>query len=387
MPRRLLPLWLLLLASAAQAQFPDGEVLDTGVVRFEMFDNGELGTTVGIGTGLVFEDVNGLFEGTFLVGRSPTQVSGEAYDGPHPDKQEWVNTEPLAAVAPPPGFDLAYRTRFDDSGAQGGGPLGLAVTATAFARMGDPFVFVRFEIENASGTDLSGLHPGIFADWDLDAGISWFNMACFDKATRLLYAWDISGLNPNHYGQLTIDPPDEDHAVTGTSYDVLPGDSILYRGLTRMEPCPDVGADRRTVLGIGPIDLAAGESATVTFAFVAGGSESEILANAAAAQGLFPTAAEPPEPVGGVALLPPAPNPARSTTALSFSLDRPLPIRLSVHDALGREVAVLLDGARAAGQHRVRWDAPALPAGVYLVRLEAGGARLTQRVVLRRERP
>jgi hypothetical protein len=56
--------------------------------------------------------------------------------------------------------------------------------------------------------------------------------------------------------------------------------------------------------------------------------------------------------------------------------------RLSVLDARGREVAVLLDGRLAAGPHAATLDAARLPAGPYIFRLEAGGRMMTQSAVL-----
>jgi hypothetical protein len=47
---------------------------------------------------------------------------------------------------------------------------------------------------------------------------------------------------------------------------------------------------------------------------------------------------------------------------------------------LGREVGVLLDGVRKAGWQEVTWQATG-PAGVYVVRLDAGGRRAVRTVV------
>ena len=76
------------------------------------------------------------------------------------------------------------------------------------------------------------------------------------------------------------------------------------------------------------------------------------------------------------------PNPFNPTTAISFELAQSGPVRLTVHDLLGREVAVLVDGVRPAGHHQVRFDASAEASGLYLYTLETPTSRLTRRMLL-----
>lgn len=83
-----------------------------------------------------------------------------------------------------------------------------------------------------------------------------------------------------------------------------------------------------------------------------------------------------------------APNPFNPRTRIAFDVgDRPVRARLAVYDASGRLVHVLADGELAAGRHEVGWDgsgdggAP-LPSGVYLYRLDAGGATEVRRMTL-----
>ena len=73
------------------------------------------------------------------------------------------------------------------------------------------------------------------------------------------------------------------------------------------------------------------------------------------------------------------PNPFAASATVEYTVGRATDLRLSVYDVLGRRVAVLAEGAHAAGTHRARLDGPALASGVYLVVLEAdGGAAHTQ---------
>ncbi len=74
----------------------------------------------------------------------------------------------------------------------------------------------------------------------------------------------------------------------------------------------------------------------------------------------------------------PSPNPSSGAVRVGYSLAQAGRARLSVYDMLGREVAVLEDGAQPAGTHAAALDATRLPSGAYLVRLEAGGVVAVQ---------
>ena len=94
----------------------------------------------------------------------------------------------------------------------------------------------------------------------------------------------------------------------------------------------------------------------------------------------MPTAGEAGPEAGPVTLLPAAPSPFRTATALRFRLDAPAAVRLDVVDVLGRRV-LSASGAYGPGEHAVPLDGAALAPGVYVVRLEAGGIVRTQTVV------
>ena len=76
------------------------------------------------------------------------------------------------------------------------------------------------------------------------------------------------------------------------------------------------------------------------------------------------------------------PNPFRDATTVRFSLAEAGDVALDVYDALGRRVATLAEGARAAGDHTARWDAADVAPGLYVVRLRAGDAVATHRVTV-----
>jgi len=81
------------------------------------------------------------------------------------------------------------------------------------------------------------------------------------------------------------------------------------------------------------------------------------------------------------------PNPFAGATTLCYELPKSGCVRLSVSDAAGRTVRVLVDGVAQPGRHSVCWDGRgehgmALRSGVYFCNLETGGKRLTRKVVL-----
>ena len=67
------------------------------------------------------------------------------------------------------------------------------------------------------------------------------------------------------------------------------------------------------------------------------------------------------------------PNPFNPQTTIGFTLPSASDVRLVVYDALGREVARLVEGELGAGLHEARFDGGSLASGLYLYRLVASG--------------
>ena len=83
------------------------------------------------------------------------------------------------------------------------------------------------------------------------------------------------------------------------------------------------------------------------------------------------------------------PNPFNPRVTISFAVDAPQRLRVSVHDARGREVIRLADSRYEAGEHELVWDGRAAdgrqaPTGVYFLHLRGDVERDTVKLSLLR---
>jgi glucuronoarabinoxylan endo-1,4-beta-xylanase len=80
------------------------------------------------------------------------------------------------------------------------------------------------------------------------------------------------------------------------------------------------------------------------------------------------------------------PNPFSGSTAISFALDAPAQIMLTIHDVLGRQVRHISLGIKPAGAFDVSWDGTSdsgerVATGVYLCRLQAGARSQVRKMI------
>jgi hypothetical protein len=76
------------------------------------------------------------------------------------------------------------------------------------------------------------------------------------------------------------------------------------------------------------------------------------------------------------------PNPFNPTTTISFGLQNKSNVKITILNAIGEEVAVVLNEGREAGFHQVEFNAMNLPSGVYFYQLRAGSFVETKKMIL-----
>jgi hypothetical protein len=76
------------------------------------------------------------------------------------------------------------------------------------------------------------------------------------------------------------------------------------------------------------------------------------------------------------------PNPFSATTNIEYGIPNEGYITLNVYNALGEEVATLVNGNVTVGTHNVLFDASGLPGGVYFYKVSAGESILMNKMFI-----
>jgi hypothetical protein len=91
-----------------------------------------------------------------------------------------------------------------------------------------------------------------------------------------------------------------------------------------------------------------------------------------------------PQIISTASLMQNYPNPFNPETTISFCLPDARDVVLRVFDISGREIKVLLNSRKPAGEYHISWDATSQPSGVYFYQIQAGNFTETKRMLLLR---
>ncbi len=76
------------------------------------------------------------------------------------------------------------------------------------------------------------------------------------------------------------------------------------------------------------------------------------------------------------------PNPFNPTTSIDFAITEQMNVNITIYDAVGQAVEVLVNDYVPAGAYKINWDASRFASGVYFYRMEAGQFVQTQKMIL-----
>jgi hypothetical protein len=76
------------------------------------------------------------------------------------------------------------------------------------------------------------------------------------------------------------------------------------------------------------------------------------------------------------------PNQFNPNTTINYPLAKEGFVKLTVYNAVGSKVFVIVNGTKPAGNYSVQFNAGSLASGIYLYRLESGNFSATKKFIL-----
>jgi serine protease len=373
-------------------------------VRLTVSSVGRIGFADGnheFGEGFVFgSEGNLLFEGALMTALSPDSVSDVARGPGDIAENDFdpVFGREFSLEIPGADADQQGTAVFSDAGAAPSLRVGVEQTAYAFDGGADAdYILLNCRFFSLDGAPIRRLYAGLFMDWDVegqaDAGS---DLGRFDENRNLAAVYEpLSGVHgglrlfngglPVNY-KLNRNYRETNFGADG--YTDLGKWEDLSGGIRNSVPAGT--GDYSHVLGVGPFDIAAGDTVRIGYAVIGGSDWAGFQASADAAERKWNsiTSVDSPDEIEPAVfgLEPAYPNPFNGETVIRFSLAKQGPVRLSVTDVTGRPVAVLVDGIRAAGRCEARWNGLSsgvpVSSGVYIARLTSGSHVQTRKLLL-----
>ena len=384
---------------------------NTGVIEVTFTNEGNIGYThwknandsldvESYGLGFQYVQNNYLFEAGLMIGVGQDQISDcIRNDSGVEQDEDFVEIEDTYMYLHTPGSitDEEGSVMLDDSGADN--PIGLRINQTSYAdgsfeiRNG---VIFHYTLVNESGADLTGLHAGLFFDWDLEDHL--VNNLNYNSDYQMIYVQDVAE-GPQHFaGTMLLNRGLGAH-ITGlhsTSADLYTYDNESkwsdMTGGVNDEPINN--ANVASYVGVGPIDIAAGDSVSFGIAALASSSIYELEYVASELQGFWDI--HFPEVLGNVdeAVLPIAfamhqnyPNPFNPVTSVRYDIPSTSEVTISVYSLLGQKVKTLTSNVHQPGFYSVQWNGTndmgaAVSSGVYICKINAGPYTSINKMIL-----
>jgi hypothetical protein len=350
--------------------------------------------------GFVYAGNNYLFEAGLMIGTSQDQISDcVRNDSGWNQDEDFVEVEDTYMRILTPGSITSEEGTviLNDSGADN--PLGIRINQISYAdaafetRNG---VVFHYTLVNEGGSDLSGLYAGLFFDWDLMDHL--VNSAHYNADYQMVYAQN-QAEGPTHFAATMLL-----NLGLGANIDVMHdwGDDIYsYSDETKWSNMTGgvndesvFNANVSTYTGIGPVDIAAGDSISFGIAAIAANSIYELEYVASEIRNFWDT--HFPEELGneGEAALPQVyalhqnyPNPFNPVTSIRYDIPEAANVRVDVYSILGQKVKTLASGTHQPGFYAVQWNGTndlghPVASGMYICRINADQFNAVKKLIL-----
>lgn len=345
------------------------------------------------GLGFQYNATNLMYEMGFMVGTSSSvrdMVRGAST--PDVDLQSAITVRENTPVV----SDKDLDGNFTDAASAGSLPVNVHHYAYAWTSAPhDKYVIVKYVIRNTGSTTLSNVYSGIFADWDIDASTYGNNKGDVDNTNRMGYCY-CTNANGIYAGvKLLSNTPFNCYSIDNTNggnggvnlydgYDNSEKYTTLSTARAQAGNTAPTGNDVCQVVSSGPFSIAAGDSVTIAFAILAGDDLSDLQSSAIDAQTMYdsnvPTSISVVDQTGsGLGVYP---NPANNSADVNYTMSESGDVNIALFDAAGRQVAELVNGAKAAGTYRATLNTAELAEGTYVLRMQTGNAITNRKLII-----
>jgi hypothetical protein len=355
------------------------------------------------GLGFKYLGTNLLYEASVMFGSSSTKVS-DSFRGATAGAADADFQSVVKANKTVPGVfsEFDVHGRFNDAVATPVQNLLVSHSAYAWTTPGNrKYVIVEYVMKNSGTTPINTLYAGIAADWDIDAATASQNKSNYDAATKMGYIYStatggkFAGIKlltntaaPICYnidniagGGGGVDINDAtDYFGTGNKYTTLSTNRYIAGA---------ADADGEDIVGVmssGPFTIAAGDSAKVAFALIAGDDLTDIKKSADSAQVHYDG---PPSIVTGIknngnnelnAVV--FPNPTNGDLNFMINTTKSENIDIILVNTLGQTMKHLVKNNMNSGFNQITTDVSQLPVGTYFYQIKTDNASLKGKVII-----
>ena len=354
-----------------------------------------------IGLGFVYVNNNYLYEAGLMLGTGVDHIS----DCIRNDTDGWTQDDDFVETE---GTYLYVDTSqslasevgvvsLRDSNAEN--PLGVRVEQRSYAdqsfelRNGTIF---HYTIVNEGNADLTGLYAGLFVDWDIANKDN--NSSHYSADYRMVYAQDQEG-SPSHFAGVIM--LNQGLGMNMRSLNNYSDGIYLYSNEDKWSHMT-AGVDEESVfnadissyVGVGPVDIAHGDSISFGIATIAASSIYELEYVAGEMHTFWETNFPEELSAQGEAVLPIEfamhqnyPNPFNPVTSIRYDIPSTSNVRISVYSLLGQKVKTLTNSMHQPGFYSAQWNGTndmgsAVSSGVYICKINAGNYTSIKKMIL-----
>jgi hypothetical protein len=315
-----------------------------------------------------------LWRTSILVGASSTAVFDYQNDA--------EELEPTILVSNPSLSDYEIYGAYNN--AYSGAPPDVSVFLNAYGWSDGGYIIVKFNIMNAGSTAIDAL-AGLDIIPYIDE-VDGYDSVSYNSTNEVIR---IHRGNETNIGMKLLSAT-LSSLYSFEYYDGYYVDSSYWAWMNygSLQPlyASNSGSGSVTITSQDPVTLAPGESFDVFYTMALAADEQAMLSNISAAEekyeALFTSVEDVERPVNGFNLGQNYPNPFEQSTTISYQLPGDGSVSLKIYNALGDEVATLVNSKQSAGSHTFSFNAEDLPSGMYFCTLRYNDQVKTNKIFL-----